>query len=302
MGSDPTNFLLPLPALDGVVLLDIAASVALLGLLVAIRLVAIRLLRSKTGASPHIQRRWSATIRNVLFLLGVIGLVLIWAPQLRTFALSLTAVAVAFVVATKELILCFSGSFLRASTRSFSIGDRIEIGNSRGEVVDHNIFVTALHEFDGNVQYFQFTGRTVVIPNSILLNTPVRNFSLLRDFIYHSFSLTLEPTTNVFGHRDMIEATVDQHYAPHRAKAEQVNASIERRTAVDLKDALVSVRFGTTDIGKYRVTITLFCTSNAAEPLERQITCDLMSRMHDLARQAASEAEQTNSSRVEHNH
>lgn len=112
MGSDPTNFLLPLPTLDGVVLLDTAASVALLGLLVAIRLVAIRLLRSKTGASPHIQRRWSATIRNVLFLLGVIGLVLIWAPQLRTFALSLTAVAVAFVVATKELIPCFSGSFL----------------------------------------------------------------------------------------------------------------------------------------------------------------------------------------------
>jgi small-conductance mechanosensitive channel len=292
MGSDLSDLVLPLLAIEGFPLLDIVASAALLCLLVVIRLVATRMLRSKTEASPHIQRRWAATIRNILFFLGLIGLVLIWAPQLRTFALSLTAVAVALVVATKELILCFSGSFLRASTRPFAIGDRIEIGTIRGEVVDHNIFVTALHEFDGTAQSFQFTGRTVVVPNSILLNTPVRNFSLLREFTYHSFSLTLEPTANVFEHQDMIEATVERHYAPHRERAAQVNAAIERRSSVDLKDALVSVRFGTTDVGKYRVTITLFCPSSAAETLERQITCDLMTRLHDLARQAVSEGEQ----------
>jgi small-conductance mechanosensitive channel len=295
MDSDVNDFMAQLLALEGFPLLDIAASLVLLGLLVVIRLVANRLIRSKTEASPHIQRRWTATIRNVLFFLALTGLVLIWAPQLRTFALSLTAVAVALVVATKELILCFSGSFLRASTRSFAIGDRIEIGNIRGEVVDHNIFVTALHEFDGGAQ-FQFTGRTAVVPNSILLNTPVRNFSLLRNFTYHSFSLTIEPTVNVFEHRDMIEAAIERHYAPHREGAVQVNAAIERRSAVDLQDALMSVRIGTTDIGKYRVSITLFCPSSAAEALEQQITYDLMSRLHDLARQTAPKVEQAGSS------
>lgn len=50
----------------------------------------------------------------VLFLFPI-GLVLILAPKLRTFALSLGAVAV--VVATQELILCVSGLLLRASVR-----------------------------------------------------------------------------------------------------------------------------------------------------------------------------------------
>jgi small-conductance mechanosensitive channel len=64
----------------------------------------------------------------------LLGLVLIWAPQLWTFALSLAAVAVEIVVATKEMILCISGSLMRASPRAFSVGDWIEVADVRGEV------------------------------------------------------------------------------------------------------------------------------------------------------------------------
>jgi small-conductance mechanosensitive channel len=55
--------------------------------------------------------------------------VLIRAPRPRIPTRFLTAVAVAImvVVAIKGLILCRSGGLLRASSRAFPIGDRIEI-------------------------------------------------------------------------------------------------------------------------------------------------------------------------------
>lgn len=265
--------------------LDIVASISLVSLLGLIRYLATRMIISKSKASLPVQRRWSATIRNILFFLGLIGLLMIWAPQLRTFALSLTAVAVALVLATKELILCFSGSFLRASSGAFSIGDRVEIGNVRGEVVDHNIFVTTLHEFEGGPRSSQFTGRTAVVPNSILLSTPVRNLSLLRNFAYHSFCLTLEPTVNIFRQRAFIEATVQRHYSSYIQEANRVNALIERRSAIDLQDELFAMRMGTSDIGKYCLTITLFCPIDAAQSLEMEIMSDLMSHFHDLMEQ-----------------
>ena len=126
---------------------DLLASALLLLLLWIARKIVVRSIHARPELAPHNQRRLIASSRNVFLLLLVLGLVLIWAPQLRTFALSLTAVAVAIVVATKELILCLSGALLRATTRAFSVGDWVEIGENRGEVTDHTMLATTLQEF-----------------------------------------------------------------------------------------------------------------------------------------------------------
>lgn len=261
---------------------DLIASLILLVVLLIMRMIANRLLKSKTDAQPHVQRRWFATIRNVFLFLLLLGLALIWAPQLRTFALSLTAVAVAVVVATKELILCFSGSFMRASSRAFFVGDWIEVGAVRGEVVDHSVFVTKLQQFEPGS--FHYTGRTVTIPNSAFFASPIHNLTIGRDYIFHSFSITAEPSFNIVAEAARIDAVIQRHYGPYEAEARRINASLERRAGVDLLDPEVSVRYTTTDIGKYRVNIRLFCPTGLAEKLENDISRDLMSDFHDLAK------------------
>lgn len=275
--------------LDRWPVLDIAASLALILMLLVLRSIARHAIRSRTEAAPHLQRRWSAGVGNLLFFLALIGIVLIWAPQLQTFALSLTAVAVAVVVATKELILCLSGSILRTSSRAFSVGDWIEVAGIRGEVIDHTVFVTKLHEFENSPNSFDYTGRTAIVPNSAFFGSPVRNQTYLRDHAYCSFSLTVEPDIDVFGNRTMIEETIDKHYAPYRDEALRVNAKIKNRTGIDLPDAVPEVRFGTTDIGKYRISISLFCPTRLARTLESKITFDLMSALHAMSRAPAAD-------------
>lgn len=264
-------------------LVDLAASAALVLLLLLIRLVAGHAIRRRTDAAPHLQRRWTANVRNLLLVLAFIGLVLIWAPQLRTLALSLTAVAVAVVIATKELILCFSGAVMRTSTRSFAVGDWIEIAGTRGEVVDHNLFVTTVHEFEPGS--FVYTGRTAVLPNSLFLGQPMRNESLMRDHAFRSFALTLDPTIDVFAERAAIEAIVRRHHAPLAAEAAKACAAIQRRFLLDLMDAQVRVTLRTTELAKVRIGVTLFCPTRQADALENAITCELMSYLHGLAEQ-----------------
>ena len=255
---------------DAYPVFDIAASIALLIILLVVRFLAGHAIRSRTDAAPHVQRRWTATVRNLLFFLAVIGLVLI-------------AVAVAVVVATKELILCFSGSFMRASSRAFSVGDWIEVAGLRGEVIDHNVFVTTLHEFEPAPGSFAYTGRTAVVPNSAFFASPIRNDSLMRDYTYHSFLLTLDPVVDVFAERQAIEEIVARHHAPFREQAARANASKERRHGIDLLDPQLRVGFRTTELGKYGIGITLFCPTEAAERLENDITCDVMSFLHGIA-------------------
>lgn len=103
-----------------------------------------RAVRALDALPPQVVRRWSANVRNGLLLLAAVGLIMNWEPQLRTLALSLKAVAVAVVVATKELLLCLSGSALRTFISAYAIGDYVEIGAFKGEVIDISLLATRL--------------------------------------------------------------------------------------------------------------------------------------------------------------
>lgn len=255
---------------------DIFASVLLLVVLWVVRKIAVRLIRAKAEVLAHDQRRLIATSRNVFLFMLLVGLVLIWAPQLRTFALSLTAVAVAIVVATKELILCLSGAVLRATTRAFGVGDWIEVGENRGEVTDHSLLATTLLEFGKGPNIYTPTGRIIVLPNSLFLSTPVRNQTALREHTYHLFAVTLDGYPALGGKQQIVEGIVNRHYEPFRARAAKANAVIERRTRSDLPDPAPTIHFRTSDLGRLRIEVTLFCPSQQAGQLESNITWDIL--------------------------
>ena len=213
-------------------------------------------------------RRWTASLRNVLILVALIGLVMIWAPQLRTFALSLTAFAVASVIAMKELILCFSGSALRTLSRAYSVGDYIEIGGKRGEVMDFNLLVTRLREFDKQDGSFRRTGREIILPHSLLFTSPVRVEGHAGGRVRHVFAMTFEPDANLFAARDALE----------EAALEAYNATA---AAGDGAPSL-TVGVGTSDIGKYRLEIAFHARPEHVGDAERAIADRIGGRVHDL--------------------
>jgi hypothetical protein len=130
-------------------------------------------------------------IRNVIAAIFVIGLAFIWAHELSTFAVSLVAIAVALVLATKELILCFSGTVLRAGANAYALGDRIEIGGTRGNVIDHNLLATTVLEIGPGHSSSQYTGRAVVFPNSLLLSHPVINETYMKEYVVQVLTIPL---------------------------------------------------------------------------------------------------------------
>jgi small-conductance mechanosensitive channel len=139
-------------------------TVLLVGMMV--RWVVIAWLEKDTDMSSTTLVQWRHRVRNATFILVAVFLLIIWAPQLRTFAVSVVAVAMAFVIALKELISCITGSVIRASVDGSTIGGRITIKGVHGDVVANNILSTTLLEVNENGQR---TGRTVVIPNSMFL-------------------------------------------------------------------------------------------------------------------------------------
>lgn len=117
----PDNFVI-----SDAVLSLLASSVILVITVMILRSLTARFIQ-RTVQSPELRGKWLINSRNGFLLLMLLGLVMIWGEELRTLALSIVAIAVAFVVATKELILCFTGSILKSGSRSFVLGDRIQV-------------------------------------------------------------------------------------------------------------------------------------------------------------------------------
>ena len=109
-------------------------------LIIGVLLVRTVILQTHFRRHPAMQiedmRRWVVVSRNLTLIACLIGLISVWAAQIQTLALSMFAIAAAIVLATKELIMCLSGSLLRSLTKQYSVGDYIEIGGLRGRVVD----------------------------------------------------------------------------------------------------------------------------------------------------------------------
>ena len=169
----------------------IASLIVIVAVLV-LRSLLLRSINKATIKSSELRRRWIVQIRNGTFFLVLFALTVIWATELRTLALSLVAILVALVLSTKELILCLTGSFLKASSGSFVVGDRIEVNNIRGDVVDQTLLTTKLTELESGPRTHQHTGRLVTLPNSLFLTYPVINESFTDDYVLHTFTVPVK--------------------------------------------------------------------------------------------------------------
>lgn len=169
---------------------EVVESVLMVMALLVLRGVLLKLyLRRHPHYSIEEKRRSLVLSRNLTLILTIFGLAVIWATQIQTLALSMFAVAAAIVVATKELIMCLSGSILRSVTKQYSVGDYIEVNGLRGRVVDINLLNTLMMQIGPNPLVGQLSGKTLSFPNSLLLNHSIRRDNILGDYVIHTVEI-----------------------------------------------------------------------------------------------------------------
>lgn len=259
----------------------VLTSVVVIFALVFLRYTLVRIVRGKKEILDKDQRRWINRINNSTSVMGLTVLVFIWAPQLHTFALSLTAVAVAVVLTTKELLMCLTGGFMRASNKSFDIGDWIRVDGVMGEVLSITAMTTLIEEVDVTDKSFQFTGRSVQVPNSKFLTINVENQNFLKDYTYHNIPITvqsdsLDPVLLM----KQLEKITHKYFANYKEAAMQFNKRVEKKTALNFGDVDPQFFLKTTDGGHVTYTARFFAPTAKSAALASDITRDFLSYAH----------------------
>jgi small-conductance mechanosensitive channel len=119
--------------------------------------------------------------RNFLRLgFGILGLVAAFGVVTRDWVsvlFSLGVVGVAITFALQGVLSSLVGWLYIVTKRPYGVGDRIAIGDTRGDVAAIDFFTTEVWEIDGElVSSNQPSGRIVTVPNSVVFTSHVVNF------------------------------------------------------------------------------------------------------------------------------
>jgi len=209
----------------------ISSVILVVGVIIGRWLVA-RAIRRQT-MSAELRRRWLVHARNAALVTIGVGLIIIWGTELRALAAYLVAIAVAIVIATKELIMCVTGSLLKAGARSFSVGDRIQVKETRGDVIDQTLLSTTIMEVGPGKLTHQRTGRVVVLPNSLFVAEPVTNESYTDDYVLHVFAVPMKRDEPWREARQALTEAAHRQCAPHLEDARQHMQKISEQQGLD---------------------------------------------------------------------
>ncbi|EMR12123.1 hypothetical protein MPL1_12030 [Methylophaga lonarensis MPL] len=253
----------------------LTSSLILLIALLVLRALVARLLRQKIS-SIELRRRWLVQSNNAFVLLLLLGLVFIWGEELRTLALSVVAIAVAFVVATKELILCVMGSILKTGARSFKVGDRIQIKDFRGDVIDQNLLATTILEVGPGKLTHQRTGRMTVIPNSLFVAEPVINESFTSDYILHVFTVPYPREADWPQAQKALLQSAMRHTAPYLDEVRNYMQRISLSRGLDVPSVEPRVTIQVPDAEQIHLVVRIPTKTQQRNQIEQAILSDVL--------------------------
>ncbi len=149
----------------------------------------------------------------VAVVLGLVLLGRIWFTAFRDIGTFLGLVSAGLAIALKDIVGSVAGWLYLLWQRPFEVGDRIQIGEHAGDVIDIRLFRFTLIEIGNWVDADQSTGRVILIPNSRILIDVIANYSKGFQYIWNELPVLITFESNWEKAKRILQQIVDTHSA-----------------------------------------------------------------------------------------
>ncbi|HUU74624.1 MAG TPA: mechanosensitive ion channel family protein [Methanoregulaceae archaeon] len=155
--------------------------------LAAIYLV-FEILVQKIFSSRITDKKTRYTLNKVLYILSIVLFIAItisiWVEDPTSLLVTFSIIGAGIAFALQDVFKNFVGGMYIIGSGLFKVGDRIEIDEYYGDVMDIGIMNTTMMEIRGWVQGDQASGRLLSLPNGYVLNKVTFNYTKDHSFIW----------------------------------------------------------------------------------------------------------------------
>jgi small-conductance mechanosensitive channel len=133
----------------------------------------------------RVRYSWRRTTNYIYYIAIAISLVFVWLGDISNLATFLGLFSAGVAIALSDPITNVAGWIFIFGRHSFEVGDRIQIGEHAGDVIDAGMFHFTLLEIGNWVDADQFTWRMIQVPIRKVFSDPLANYSKGFQYIWN---------------------------------------------------------------------------------------------------------------------
>ena len=151
---------------------------------------------NKSIKSIKYRYQWQKGIGYLSFFIGLVIIGRICLTGMETLVTFFGLLSAGVAIALKDPLMNVAGWMHILARKPFDVGDRIEINGVAGDVIDIRIFQFSVLEIGNWVNADQSTGRVLHIPNGMIFNTILSNYTDGFPYIWNELEILITFESN----------------------------------------------------------------------------------------------------------
>ena len=188
--------------------------------LILIRVVLARIIDKQVEQTAS-RYRWRKNINYTLVFIGLLLIGRTWIEALGSLATFLGLLSAGLAIALRDPVTDIAGWIFLVWRKPFQLGDRIEIGNHKGDVIDIRFFKFTILEIGNWVQADQSTGRVIHISNHLVFSESIANYTSDFEFIWNEIEVVFTFESDWKRAKQILEEITENHLLDYVSDAEQ---------------------------------------------------------------------------------
>ena len=248
---------------------EILTSIIIVLFLYLIRFVILKLVWRNTK-DVKVRYQWNRALSINIPFTGIILIGAVWVPAFKQFGAFLGIITAGLAIALKDPITNLAGWLFILFRKPFVLGDRVQVGNHTGDIIDIRLFQFTMLEIGNWVEADQSTGRIIHLPNGKVFLEPQANYSTGFEYIWNEIKVLITFESNWTKTKSILEEIINKHAKNIDLKAKKEILEASKNYMIYYKNLTPIVYTSVKDSG-VQLTMRYLCNPRKRRGSENEI-------------------------------
>jgi small-conductance mechanosensitive channel len=209
----------------------VAAMIGIVLVIAVVRLLQKTLsLRIKDGDMRY---RFRKAVTYGGYILAALVLSVVFGDKLGNVTVALGVAGAGIAFALQEVIASIAGWFAISMAGFYKVGNRVQLGGIKGDIIDIGVLRTTLMEVGEWVKGDLYNGRVVRIANSFVFKEPVFNYSADFPFLWDEITIPVRHGSDHRLAREVLQGAVDALVGDYSRQAAEAWTSMVEKFKIE---------------------------------------------------------------------